>query len=239
MIYIFDVDGTLTYPQQPIKQDMIDALKELYKDNPVFVVSGNDRDLLYKNKQMTEDLEQHLNGIFGCQGSDVWINGELEFKNEITFDDKLFRDLKNLLNASPYPVKTGNHIEERPSLVNFSIVGRNATYEQRQDYMKYDETAEERKNIKTYLKERHPKYDFTIGGQISLDISPKDASKAQILKFLRGIQCEKSIMFFGDKIYDGGNDYPLAKALMKENKKNVVHHVVSPIETLEIIKTVI
>ena len=35
-------------------------------------------------------------------------------------------------------MRSGKHIEERPGLVNFSVVGRNATFGERKLYIEYD-----------------------------------------------------------------------------------------------------
>ena len=39
---------------------------------------------------------------------------------------------------SDFPVKTGRHYEERVGMINYSIVGRNATQEQRKLYEECD-----------------------------------------------------------------------------------------------------
>ena len=51
------------------------------------------------------------------------------------------------LASSRWLTRTGNHIEHRPGLVNFSVVGRNARPSQRKNYYEWDCIIEERINI--------------------------------------------------------------------------------------------
>ena len=56
-----------------------------------------------------------------------------------------------------------------------------------------------------------------IGGQISIDIVPKGKDKSQVLDVIkqeRLVQPDE-IIFIGDRIEEGGNDYPLAKLMGK------------------------
>ena len=49
--------------------------------------------------------------------------------------------------ARPYPHRYGNHIEDRGAMVNFSIVGRDCTLEQRKEFFEWDNKHQERKKI--------------------------------------------------------------------------------------------
>ena len=60
---------------------------------------------------------------------------------------KLIKYLELELKYSPYLPKCGNHIENRGSMLNFSVVGRNCTQRQRESYFKYDNQEGERKKI--------------------------------------------------------------------------------------------
>ena len=58
-----------------------------------------------------------------------------------------------------------------------------------------------------------------IGGQTGLDIS--DGDKSQIL---RDFNPNDTLHFYGDKLKEGENDYPLAHAIEQENW-GMVHEV--------------
>lgn len=121
----------------------------------------------------------------------------------------MIKDLYEALDASLYPIRAGKHIEVRTGLVNFSFIGRNCTQEQREAYYHWDLERQQRQDICKLLRGKYPNLTFEIGGEISLDIYPNDCDKAQILRYL----LEYDILFFGDGIAPGRNDYSLAKAL--------------------------
>ena len=117
---------------------------------------------------------------------------------------------------SPYPNRYGNHIEDRGSMVNFSIVGRDCTQLQRDIFFKWDNEHQERKKISKVIKHKFPELDAVIGGQISIDIYPKGHDKSQIFKHIEEIEnfnCPEEYIFIGDRMEEGGNDYPLAQLL--------------------------
>ena len=176
-IYIFDVDGTLTPSRLPMTEKFQDFFKEWAKKNKFYLVTGSD----------IEKLQEQMNGfdinaerIFTCCGNQMWkpdphitnISAELIYDNKFEVPRKLNKLLGTILSNSIYPHRYGNHIEDRGSMVNFSIVGRDCTLEQRQHYFEYDNKKGERKIIAQAVKEKFPDLDAVIGGQISIDICP-------------------------------------------------------------------
>lgn len=53
---------------------------------------------------------------------------------------------------------------------------------------------------------------YSIGGQISFDVFPVGWDKTYCLRYLKEYE---EVYFFGDKTYEGGNDYEIYE-LMKE-----------------------
>ena len=113
------------------------------------------------------------------------------------------------------------HIEERPGGVNFSILGRGGGVNlvEREEYVKWDINTNERRDIADRLKDRFPELNVQIGGQTGLDIS--DGDKSQIL---RDFNPNDTLHFYGDKLKEGENDYPLAHAIEQGNW-GMVHEV--------------
>ena len=105
-------------------------------------------------------------------------------------------------------------------MLNFSTVGRNCTLEERQQYFEWDNKVGERKKIAKEIRDGWPELDAVIGGQISIDIYPKGHDKSQILDVIEQerIVKPKEYIFIGDRIEEGGNDYPLAQLLNLKNK---------------------
>ena len=103
---------------------------------------------------------------------------------------------------SKYFYRAGNHIENRGSMVNFSVIGRNCTQEQREEYYEWDKEKGERKKISTFLKHKFKELDAVIGGQISIDIYPKGMDKSQVLNVIEQERLVKpdEYIFIGDGI---------------------------------------
>ena len=113
-----------------------------------------------------------------------------------------------------FPVRCGLHIEERPGGINFSILGRGSGVNlvEREEYVKWDINTNERRDIAARLKDRFPELNVQIGGQTGLDIS--DGDKSQIL---RDFEPQDTLYFYGDKLKQGENDYPLGHAIEEKN----------------------
>jgi hypothetical protein len=95
-------------------------------------------------------------------------------------------------------------------MVNFSVVGRGANAEQRQEYVAYDTSTNERNTIATAFNTMFPDLEAKVGGETGIDISPKGFDKSQIIK---DFDKEDTTWFFGDAIYEGGNDLPIANVV--------------------------
>ena len=216
-IYIFDVDGTLTPSRLPMTQDFSIFFSLWSIDNTFYLVTGSDIDKT--KEQVPWYILERAQAVFTCCGNEMWRDDELIYDNKFKVTKKLNKLLGTILSNSIYPHRYGNHIEDRGSMVNFSIVGRDCTQEQRDEYFKYDNEKGERKIIANAIKEKFPDLDAVIGGQISIDIYPKGNDKSQILDIIeqeRLVQPDEYI-FIGDGIDNKGNDYPLAKLMSKRD----------------------
>ena len=219
-IYIFDVDGTLTPSRLPMTKEFQKFFKEWIKKNKFYLVTGSDLPKL-QEQMCFYDIEAE--GIFTCCGNQFWLpnpsvpiqSADLIYDNKFKVPRKLNKLLGTILSNSIYPHRYGNHIEDRGSMVNFSIVGRDCTQEQRDEYYKWDKEKGERKIIANAIKEKFPDLDAVIGGQISIDIYPKGMDKSQVLNVIEQERLvpPNEYIFIGDGIENGGNDYPLAELM--------------------------
>lgn len=133
--------------------------------------------------------------------------------------------LESLKRKSDFSIRTGKHIENRIGMVNFSVVGRNATKDQRALYVAWDNTTNERVEFASQIRKAFPELDCTIAGETGLDIYPKGKDKSQVKDWIDG-----KLIFFGDRCEEGGNDFSLA------NVADIVYNVDSWQETQEILK---
>ena len=139
------------------------------------------------------------------------------YKSDWNISDEVKKFLRDELDFSQFPIRCGNHIEERPGGINFSILGRGEgiNLADREEYVKWDRNTGERILIAERIKNQFPNLNVQIGGQTGLDISDND--KSQIL---RDFNIDDDIHFFGDMMQKGQNDYPLAVAVDKEGGTN-------------------
>ena len=219
-IFIFDVDGTLTPSRLPMTKEFQNFFKEWIKKNKFYLVTGSDLPKL-QEQMCFYDIEAE--GIFTCCGNQFWkpdpsivnTSAELIYDNKFEMTNKLKSSLEVMLMSSQYKHRYGNHIEDRGSMVNFSVVGRNCTQEQREEYYEWDKEKGERRKMSIFLKNKFKDLDAVIGGQISIDIYPRGNDKSQVLNVIEQERLvpPNEYIFIGDGIENGGNDYPLAELM--------------------------
>ena len=232
MIYIFDVDGTLTKSRNVIDPKFKTFFEAFIQKNRVWLISGSDKDKTIE--QVGFNIWGGVERVYQCSGNQLYIDGELirENKFEHEYLDGLLEDF---LERSSYEYRYGNHIEKRPGMVNFSVVGRNCTQEQRDQYFIWDLRHKEREEFAWEIRERYPWMDAVVGGEISIDIYNKGQDKGQIVDDI-----DDKFTFFGDRLEPGGNDYPVMKAVIdKKIKGNKFHHVKNWEDTKKILHSLV
>jgi len=130
------------------------------------------------------------------------------------------------------PIKRGTFVEFRNGMINVSPIGRNATIKERNEFELYDLQHGLRKKFIQVLKEKFPDYPLTysIGGKISFDIFPHGWDKTYALNHVKD-EGFTEIHFFGDKTYQGGNDYEIYT-----DERTIGHEVKTPADTIRILK---
>ena len=213
--FIFDVDGTLTDSRQQIDLSFEVFMIKFCCKNDVYLVTGSDREKTVE--QVGLDVYYRAKRVYNCSGADVYEKDVNVYKSNWTISDEVKKFLQDELDYSQFPIRCGNHIEERPGGINFSILGRGegVNLADREEYVKWDRNAGERVLIADRLKNQFPNLNVQIGGQTGLDISDND--KSQIL---RDFNLDDEIHFFGDMMKEGQNDYPLAVAVDKAGGTN-------------------
>ena len=222
--FIFDVDGTLTPSRGRIDNEFAKWFEHFATHNAVYYVTGSDRQKTIE--QLTKPIYNLAIRVYQCSGNDIWQQDKNIYSGMVDLPDYIFQELICWLERSKFNTRTGNHIEERPGLVNFSIVGRKANMEDRFLYRQWDEHKSERQMITDDLKYKFPEWNFQVAGETGIDITPVGCDKSQILKDFN--LDNDDIYFFGDKTQPGGNDYEigyyLATAGQKVNQVNDWEH---------------
>lgn len=230
-IFVFDVDGTLTPSRSSMNNDFKTWFVDFVKSHTVYLVTGSDRSKTVE--QIGLEIVNSVATCFNCQGADAWRKGTNVYSGIWEPQKDMLLHLEEELANSKFYRKTGKHIEIRQGMLNFSIVGRKANMEDRFMYKQWDEHKNERHGIAERFNQRFGSTVLAkVAGETGLDISPVGSDKSQIL---RHIGTENFMHFFGDKMEQDGNDYPLAAA----NKNGKNWHVSGWEETWEILKNLV
>jgi phosphomannomutase len=237
----FDLDGTLAESKQPLQDPMADALSALLQVAHVAVISGGDWPQF--DKQVASRLPERADRtklwlmpttgtkLYRYDGSWAPVYAEL-------FDDAQKRAILTAFDAALeatgfVPEQTwGERIEDRGSQITFSALGQQAPLDAKEHW---DPDFAKRKIIQADLRQRLPGMSINMGGATSIDITREGVDKAYGLKKLRdasGIPLD-AMMFIGDAIFPGGNDYP-AKELGLDTVR-----VRDPQETLSVIAAIV
>ncbi len=224
---IFDMDGTLTEPRQPISNEMIEVLRKLPNSYKKYLVTGSDMAKV-EEQIPVEFLLSFFDKVFACNGTRVF-NTNLDLDDESRpaepelihkvnlIDFYSEADLNHIVNTllklaheTHTKIKTGTFVEWRESQINFSVVGRNCTSLQREDYVKWDNKSRERKKLVEQLEDKFQGWglSFRLGGQISIDVTRQGWDKSYAFNNIA--EKPEDCVYFGDKIVPGGNDFDIA-----------------------------
>jgi phosphomannomutase len=229
--FIFDVDGTLTPSRGVIDIEFKRYFNKFCRKNKVCLVTGSDKSKTIE--QLGEDTYNLCHAVYNCNGNDVWQGNKHIRSSKWIMPSIVYEWLSDQLNSSYFKLRTGNHFEERPGMVNFSIVGRNATQKQRQEYVKWDNERHERMRIADQFNLVFPELEATVGGETGIDISLKNSNKSQILK---DFYIDEHLIFFGDAMYKDGNDFELAEQII-DNSRGDCYNIKNWAETWKILES--
>ena len=222
---MFDVDGTLTPSRSTIDSEFKQFFDTFCLNNPVYLVTGSDKPKTVE--QLTEPTYNLCKRAYQCSGNDVYSGNQHIRASEWKLPYSAHAWLETMLEESAFPLRTGTHIEQRPGMVNFSIVGRGADSQQRQRYVEYEQATNERRNIADLFNQRFAENNIVanVAGDTGMDIQPQGADKSQIIPELLELHPGATVNFYGDKTSAGGNDHTIACALVEQG------HTVFPVNS--------
>ncbi|GAY19791.1 MULTISPECIES: HAD-IIB family hydrolase [Sphingobium] len=238
----FDLDGTLAESKQPLGEAMGDALARLLQVAHVAVISGGDWPQFDKQvaSRLPERADRSHLWLMPTTGTKLYTHRDGQWTPVYAelFEEAQKQAILAAFDASleatgfvPEEV-WGERIEDRGSQITFSALGQQAPIHAKDVW---DPDFAKRKVIQADLRQRLPGLSINMGGATSIDITREGVDKAYGLKKLRdasGIALE-AMMFIGDAIFPGGNDYP-AKQLGLDTVR-----VRDPQETLAVIDAIV
>jgi HAD superfamily hydrolase (TIGR01484 family) len=216
-LVIFDLDGTLAESKSSLDGEMISLLKELLHNAKVAVISGGDWPQFQKQLLVGFSNDSHLTNLsilptcgtkYYSYTDGVW--NKLYSEDLSTAEkDKIIRSFDTVLSHSDFNHHKvwGEIIQDRGSQITFSALGQQAPLAEKK---KWDPDFAKRRKIKAALEVLIPEFSIRLGGTTSIDITKPGIDKAYGIKKLRDLLpiAESEMIFIGDAIFPGGNDYP-------------------------------
>ena len=216
----FDLDGTLADSKQAIDAEMGLALSRLTKIAIVAIMSGGDwpqfEEQLVGNLVADTDLTRLFllptSGTKLYRFKNTW---QLAYAELFSAEERL--NILKALNDSVAAMdwsgdpNWGEKIEDRGSQITFSGLGQRAPLEAKRAW---DPDFGKRKRLQVTLAPLLPGFAVHVGGSTSIDITRAGVDKAYGIRKLAdatGVRIEEMI-FIGDALYPGGNDYPVRAA---------------------------
>lgn len=240
-VFLSDNDGTLTVARKPIRGEMADTLIEFAKHFRFAITTGSPwKDMV---EQMPPEILNNPNiDYWCCMGNILYQQGKEVYNSHNTINFDHFNPiLQDILKNCPYQYHKSfprHHEINANCAINFTMLGRpevgEPSMEDRCDYVKWDQANGQRKWIIDHLAKTHPEYNFTYGGQISVDIVKKGCDKAQVVNYYKD---KYDIVYFGDRIYKRGNDNAIAHEVV--DCGGSIYSVSGPEETMHIMQTLI
>jgi phosphomannomutase len=240
-LIVFDLDGTLAESKSSIDAEMSRLLHDLLGIVKIAIISGGDWPQF--EKQVLSHLP-HDNGLVNLSilptcGTKLYqykVDWKKLYSEDFSADEKakIISSLKKAVAQAGFKVETvwGEVIEDRGSQITFSALGQQAPLDEKK---KWDPDFSKRKKIKAILDPLIPGFSVRMGGATSIDVTKPGIDKAYGIGKLRdvlGISL-KEMIFVGDALFPGGNDYPAEQAGV------VSIPVHGPHETKRVIETII
>lgn len=248
-IVAFDLDGTLALSKQALGLEMAEVLALLARDKIVAIISGGSfrqfqkqflgsflpvgaqRDLIFQNLILLPTSGSRRYQYDPIVGE--WMITDTE-EMPGWVREKVLEVLKeyiatNTFGIGPY-IEGDEVVEDRVTQISLSALGQHAPLSEKEVW---DPDQAKRTIIKRELEKLLPEVEINMGGSTTLDILPKGFNKAKgLTRLLEKLGLSKSDMvFIGDAIYEGGNDYSPLLAGIDCIK------ISGPDETLNVIKS--
>jgi HAD superfamily hydrolase (TIGR01484 family) len=219
-LIVFDLDGTLAESKAAIDKEMSIRLSSLLTVAKVAVISGGDWPQFEKQvlANLPKDAELKNLSILPTCGTKFYqykTGWEQLYAENFTDDEKnkIISSLKKAIDESGFKATKvwGETIEDRGSQVTYSALGQQAPLEEKK---KWDPDFSKRDKIKKLLEKMIPEFAVNLGGTTSIDITKHGIDKAYGINKLRDVLTVtiKEMIFIGDAIFPGGNDYPAKQA---------------------------
>ena len=227
-VIVFDLDGTLAPSKSSLPDEMGQILAKLLNHFQICVISGGkfeqfNKQLIQNLKVESSRLERlHLMPTCGTQyytydpRNNRWRqvyaeNLSVKEKRDIQVALNKGLDALNLRADKVY----GEIIEDRGSQITVSVLGQDIVevLGEKGVVIKevWDPDNKKKQALRDYVASLIPHLEVKVGGLTSIDVTKPGIDKAYGMKKLIELLDirKEDILFFGDRLQEGGNDYPV------------------------------
>jgi phosphomannomutase len=220
-VLAFDLDDTLAVTKSPLSDEMVEVLSNILYNFDVCVISGGKFEQF--EKQIVDRL--HLDGhrlsrlhLMPTCGTRYYRYDEIDEQWKLQYaedlSDEQKSEIREVLEETAKELgfwaenPAGEIIEDRLSQITYSALGQQASAE---DKYAWDPDNSKKLAIRDLAAERLPDLEVRTGGTTSIDVTRIGIDKAYgMQKLIDELDISKEdILFFGDKLSEGGNDYPV------------------------------
>jgi hypothetical protein len=219
-LIVFDLDGTLAASKSPISVELAGLVYDLLGVVKVSIISGGSWDQFERQLLVHLPIGDRLGGLYllptcGTQFFEYQASWSRVYAEEFSASERdlIVECLERALKESGVGVERtwGEAIEDRGSQITLSVLGQEAPLPEKQAW---DPDFVKRKRIIAVLEPLLEGFSVRMGGTTSIDVTSKGIDKAYGVRKLQerlGISLSE-MLFVGDAIFEGGNDYPVQAA---------------------------
>jgi hypothetical protein len=220
----FDLDGTLAPSKSHFHERMVNMFDRLLEKYHVCVISGGKYELFQRQflTQITTDPELlaklHLMPTSGTRyyhyEKNEWVQ---KYAEDIPAKDKkrIIEALEQGLDEAGYREKKiyGDIVEDRESQISLSIFGQEIVAELGKEGVgikeEWDPDGSKKLRLRDIIAPKIPEYEVRAAGATTIDVTKPGIDKAYGMEKLMEATgfTKEDILFMGDKIIPGGNDY--------------------------------
>ncbi len=220
----FDLDGTLAPSKSHFAPRMVNVFDHLLEKYQVCVISGGKYELFQRQflTQITSEpallTKLHLMPTSGTRyyrfENSNWVE---KYAENIAQKDKqrIIDALNQGLDESGYREQKiyGDIIEDRQSQISLSILGQEIVAELGEEGVRikeeWDPDSSKKFRLRDIIAPKIPDFEVRAAGATTIDVTRPGIDKAYGMEKLMeatGLS-KRDILFIGDKIVPGGNDY--------------------------------
>lgn len=219
-LIIFDLDGTLAESKSALDAEMATLLGRLLRTIEVAIISGGDWPQFEAQvlSRLADDTRLSNLSLLPTCGTKFYTHAGIWktlYSEEFSAPQK--KIIIDALQEAPETAGIeleqhwGDVIEDRGSQITFSALGQAAPLAEKK---KWDPDFVKRKKIQVILDALLPDYSVKLGGSTSIDVTRPGIDKGFGIKKLQDVLGVglKEMLFIGDALFPGGNDYPAKEA---------------------------